>query len=408
MRRTAVSVCALLALASLSRADWVSIGPNGGPIYSGAVTAGTPPAVYIGSTNSNYPLLKSTDNGVTWAQAGAALANRPEQLAAHPTDPNRLYAVISSIFYRTTNGGTNWLQSSLGSNTYGNDITINPQNPQVIYVPGYRYNGTAWKVNLAKSTDGGATWTWTQVDTITCTNVYSAIVDPVDTNVLYLGAYYNNATLVFKSTDCGVTWARTGFSANAYYVYSFYIDPASHNTVLAGTLYGVYRSTDAGATWTQRSTNNYNYRIVRDPGNPSILYSACYSYVYRSTDGGLTWAISSSGIQGTSIRVVLTVPGSNGLALAGSTGGMFRSTGYGATWTEANSGITMGQITALAHVPGSAGATRIEFLDYDNFRTTDNGTTWSAAPTPLSCGNVCAIAFARLSPQRVWMLEGSG
>ena len=75
---------------------------------------------------------------------------------------------------------------------------------------------------------------------------------------------------------------------------------------------------------------------------------------------------------------------------------------------QIDNGIAIGNIPALAHVPGSSGSTRIEFLDYDNFRTTDNGITWSVAPTPLSCGNVCAIAFARLSPQRVWMLEGSG
>jgi photosystem II stability/assembly factor-like uncharacterized protein len=377
-------------------------------MYSSAVAPTNPPTLYAGATASGTPLLKSTDNGGSWAAAGAVLSSRPEQLVAHPTDPDRVYAVSSSYFYRSADRAATWNQVYLGSNTYGNDIVINPANPQVIYVPGYKYDGTAWKPNMAKSTDGGATWTHAQIDTITCTTVYAAAIDPVDTTVVYAGAWFNSVTIVYRSTDCGATWTRNDLPANAYYIYSFYIDPAAHNTVLAGTLYGVYRSTDAGATWTQQSTNNYNYRIVRDPGNPSTLYSAAYSYVYRSTDAGLTWAISGTGIAGTYIRTVLTVPGQNGTVFAGSTAGMHRSTDYGATWTAVNNGIIVGNIPVVAHVPGVPGASRIEFVDYDNFRTTDNGATWQSATTPLSCGNVCAIAFDPNDGQRVWMLEGSG
>lgn len=408
MRRTAVIACVLLALAGLSRADWVNVGPPGGPVYSSAATAGSSPAIYIGTNNSSYPLLRSTDLGANWAAHGAALANRPEQLAAHPSDPNRLYAVASSQFYRTSDGGTNWTTSSLGSNTYGNDIVINPLNPQVIYVPGYRYNGSAWRINLARSTDGGATWAPLQVDTIACTAVYSAAIDPVDTTVLYVGAYYNNMSIVFRSTDRGATWSRSDLG-DAYYVYALDIDPANRSTILAGTYsYGIWRSTNSGASWTRVANSSYNYRFARDPGTPTTVYSAAYSGVYRSTDNGATWTYVTSGLTGASLRVLVTIPGQNGTVFAGSTAGMFKSTNYGASWTSSSNGIAIGNIPALAHVPGSAGSTRIEFLDYDNFRTTDNGITWSVAPTPLSCGNVCAIAFARLSPQRVWMLEGSG
>lgn len=407
MRYAAVIFGAGLLLVSMSRADWVSIGPGGGPIYSGTVAAGAQPSIYIGTTNSNYPLLKSTDNGINWAKTGGSLANRPEQLAADPSDPNRLYAVSGSVFYRTTNGGTTWQQSSLGSNTYGNDIVVNPLNPQIIYVPGYRYTGSVWKINLARSTDGGATWTAIQVDTVSTTTVYCAAIDPVDTGTIYVGAWYNNITIVFKTTNSGATWTRSDLGG-AYYVYSLHVNPTSRNIILAGTLYGIYRSTDGGTTWTQRSSYNYNYRIVRDPGSPNTLYAASYSVVCRSTDDGVSWTPLSSGIAGTQIRTVLTIPGQPGTVLAGSTGGMFRSTNSGNTWTAANSGIAIGVIPALAHKPGSPGYSRLEFLDYDNFQTTDNGNSWQIATTPLSCGNVCAIAYARLAPQRVWLLEGSG
>lgn len=408
MKQYALLFAVLLAFSSVGLADWVNVGPEGGPVYSAAVAATSPPTLYVGPSTAGTPVLRSTDNGTTWDASGAVLANRPEQIAVHPTDPNTVYAVYYSYFYRSTDRAATWNQVYLGTNTYANDIVINPANPQVIYLPGYKYDGTAWKPSVAKSTDGGTTWAWTQVDTLTSTTVYAAAIDPVDTCVLYVGSYANSLTIVYKSTDCGATWSRHDLPDNAYYVYSFYIDPASHNTVLAGTLYGVYRSTDAGLTWVRQSTNNYNYRIVRDPANANVLYSAAYSRVYRSTDAGLTWNAYGTGIAGTTIRTVVAVPGTSTTLLAGSTAGMHRSTDGGATWTPANSGIVIGRIPVVAHVPGVPGAARIEFIDYDNFKTTDNGATWQSAATPLSCGNVCAIAFAPSDGQRVWMLEGSG
>lgn len=402
-----IAAAFVLALVVPGLANWVSVGPEGGQIYSGAVTAGASPEIFVASTNTSFPLLRSTNRGASWEPYGASLVNYPWQLAAHPTDPNTLFGVVSSIFYRTTNRGVSWSSFSLGSNTNGNDIAINPLNPQVIYVPCYRYDGSAWKMVSAKSTNGGANWTVTQLDTVTSPNVYSAAVDPVDTTVVYMGAYAANMTSVYRSTDCGTSWTKFDFPQNAYYVYSLVVDPSNRN-VFAGTLYGVYRSTNRGETWTQQSTNNYNYRLVWAPDDSNYMYSASYSYVYRSTDRGLTWAIASTGISGTNIRTVLVDPTEPGAVYCGSTAGMFKSTNRGTSWQPVNSGIVIGKIPALAVVPQDPATVWAEFTDNDLFKTTDNGATWSAQSTPLSCGNICAFAFDRLDPQRIWMLEGSG
>lgn len=406
-RVAVVAVGIVLVLAAVARADWTSIGPEGGPIYAGAVAPANPSALYAVATNTNFPLLRSTDGGASWAPHGANLANYPRQLAAHPTDPDILFGIVSSIFYRTTNGGVSWSQSSLGSNTNGNDIAINPLNPQVIYVPCYRYDGAAWKMVSARSTDGGATWAVTQLDTVTSTTIYSAAVDPVDTSVVYMGAFAGSTTSVYRSTDGGANWTKHDFPANAYYVYSLLVNPSNRH-VFAGTLYGVYRSTDLGVTWTQQSTGNYNYRITFAPDDSNYAYSACYTYIYRSTDGGQTWVNSSSGIRGTIIRTVLVDPAEPGAVYCGSTGGMFKSTDYGASWQAINNGIVVGNIPTLALTPHEPATAWAEFVDNDIFKTTDNGATWAAQSTPLSCGNICAISFDRLDPQRVWMLEGSG
>jgi photosystem II stability/assembly factor-like uncharacterized protein len=398
---------ALVILAAVAFADWTSIGPEGGPIYCGTVAPTNPPTVCVASTSSGTPLLKTNDGGANWQQAGAAMSSYPYVLAASPTDTGTLYGV-SYTFYRTTDAGANWNQYSLGSNTYGNDIAINPLNPEVIYLAGYRYDGAAWRMTSLRSTDEGQSWTATQIDTFPTTNVYSMAIDPVDTSVIYVGAYVDTFALVYKSTDCGTSWTPYNLPAGMYYTYSLYVSPADHNTVFAGTLYGVCRSTDAGQTWTQQSTNNYNYRIVSVPGKPDLMYSAAYSNVYRSTDAGVTWGPCGAGVQGTTIRTVLTVPGESSTVYCGSTAGMFKSTDFGATWNEVNSGIVIGKIPVVSFDPSSEGTAFAEFIDNAIFKTTDDGISWERQPTVLSCGNVCNILFEPEDPQRRWMLEASG
>jgi photosystem II stability/assembly factor-like uncharacterized protein len=398
---------ALVILAAVALADWTSIGPDGGPVYCGAVVPTNPPTVCVAATSSGAPLLKTTDGGANWQPAGAALSNYPHVLLPHPTDNNTLYGVVSSRFYRTTDVGVTWTQHSLGSNTYGNDIAINPLNPEVIYVAGYKYD-SAWRITSLKSTSGGQSWVATQVDTFPSTSVYAVAIDPVDTNVVYVGARIDTFTVVFKSTDCGASWTPFDLPGNLYHVYSLYVSPADHNTLFAGTLYGVCRSTDAGETWTRQSTNTYNYRITSVPGNPDVMYSAAYSRVYRSTDAGLTWTACGAGIKGTTVRTVLTVPGESSTVYCGSTAGMFKSTDYGATWNEVNHGIRIGKIPVVAFDPGSPGTAFAEVVDNDIFKTTDDGLTWAPQSSPLSCGNVCNILFEPDDPQRIWMLEASG
>lgn len=408
VKKTTVVLTAVIVMFAFGHADWVNVGPSGGPIYCGVVVPGSPPAIYAASTNSSYPLLKSTDVGANWALSGAALSNYPHVLVVHPTNPNALFGVVSSQFYRSTDAGATWSTTSLGSNTYGNDIAVNPLNPQVIYVVCYKYDGAAWKPTSAKSTNGGQAWVATQVDTATSSTMYSCAIDPVDTTVVYMGGYINSQTKVYKSTDCGATWTSYGFPGSYYYVYSLLVSPTDHNVIFAGTLYGVCRSTDAGLTWTRQSTNNYNYRMVVAPDNPNIMYSAAYTTVYRSTDAGLTWASSGAGVQGSIVRTVLVVPGEPGTVFCGSTGGMFKSLDYGATWTAANYGINIGKIPAVSVNPHEPATVYAEFVDNDIFRSTDDGVTWTFANSPLSCGNVCNIAFDDHDPQRIWLLEASG
>ena len=76
------------------------------------------------------------------------------------------------------------------------------------------------------------------------------------------------------------SWSLLGL--DSIQVYSIAINPSNPNIVYAGTFnYGVYKSYDAGSTWTQCSTGMYTgciYSLAIDPVNPNIIYAGTYAF----------------------------------------------------------------------------------------------------------------------------------
>src|SRR3954470_1736395 len=129
-----------------------------------------------------------------------------------------------------------------------------------------------------------------------------------DPNVYYAGAASGG---IWKTTDAGVHWDPIFDEQEVSSVGSLAVSRSNSNIVWAGTGEpwirshisvgnGVYKSTDAGRTWTKVGLDSSGRigRIVIDPKNPDIVFVAAqgHSYgpqkdrgLYRTTDGGRTW-----------------------------------------------------------------------------------------------------------------------
>ncbi|HYV96485.1 MAG TPA: hypothetical protein VE967_03425 [Gemmatimonadaceae bacterium] len=131
---------------------------------------------------------------------------------------------------------------------------------------------------------------------------------PGDPNVYYAGAASGG---IWKSTDAGIHWTAIFDDQDVSSVGALAVAPSNASIVWAGTGEpwirshisvgaGVYKSTDAGRTWTRMGLELTGRigRIVIDPANPDIVFVAAqgHSYgpqpergVFRTTDGGRTW-----------------------------------------------------------------------------------------------------------------------
>jgi hypothetical protein len=118
----------------------------------------------------------------------------------------------------------------------------------------------------------------------------------------------------------------------------------SGTNLFAGTLGGVFRSTDSGTSWTAASTGLTNTEVISFAVSGANLFAGTYGGVFRSTNNGASWTAADSGL--TNLAYALAVSGTN--LFAGTGGGVFLSTNNGANWTTVNTGLTNTFVQSLA------------------------------------------------------------
>jgi len=247
-----------------------------------AVSTSNPSVVYCGggSATAANGMYKSTDAGATWTAINTGITqtlNTVQSIAVNPTNPDNVLIAVwdggtnNAVdgLYRTTNGGTSWSASNTGMGANKNVlcVAINPRNPNTIYCgtsfltpnppgtgPTFVYkslnNGTSWS-----SSSSGLPTAATDINPIRYIDVSSQ-----DTSIVILGMFYNTTTTnagVYFTSNGGANWIQrsTGLpSAQATLPRSVLIRPGTTNQFfcgIAGTgVGGVYRTTDAGLTWT--------------------------------------------------------------------------------------------------------------------------------------------------------------
>jgi hypothetical protein len=253
-----------------------------------------------------------------------------------------------------------------------NAFAFQPGSSDIMYAA--TVNGGIWKTTNATSVS--PTWTpLTDQAFPSSLSINSIAISPVDNNTIYAGTGStssdgfdgNPGFGVAKSTDGGVTWTLLGGATFAGMQLADIIPASlgspSGSVVMTANFYeggGVYRSTNGGSSFTRISGAAGSglpsagvSSLVADPGNADRFYaavphisSATAHGIYKSTDGGQTWALVAP-LPGTadnnSFRTLLAVHNSaNGNVLwamvidstTGSASGIFSSNNQGGAWVS--------------------------------------------------------------------------
>src|SRR5581483_3325263 len=211
--------------------------------------------------------------------------------------------------YRSDDGGRSWKNMGLKKSEHIARIVLDPRNSDVIYVAA---QGPLWGPGgdrgLYKTTDGGKTWK-AALTVSENTGVTDVVVDPANPDVLYAASYQRRRhvwtlidggpeSAIYKSTDAGATWTKlkAGLPTVEMGRIGLAVSPADPNVIYAAIEAankqgGIFRSGDRGATWEKRNEFDsgamYYGQIVCDPKNVDRIYVPNV-LVMVSDDGGRT------------------------------------------------------------------------------------------------------------------------
>jgi photosystem II stability/assembly factor-like uncharacterized protein len=326
-------------------------------------------------------------------------------MSINPTNQNTMYlGSLDSGVYKTSNGGISWIQCNTGMTYFHVQcVAVSPSNPSIVYAGTDSLGG--WTTSgVYKSTDAGASWTIVSSGIWDSKGVQAIIVHPTNPNIVYVGVFNAlavSAVGVWKTTDGGTTWSAASTGMDNKQVLALAFNPSNPNVLYVGTSMmvpststgpcKVFKSCDAGATWTaavtgipQLSTDNNPIRCLSvSTFDTSVVLAGLFlnataltGGMYVTTNGGTSWTQKHSGLPlttGTLPRACLIKPGSStelyaGIDQSAGTGimGMFRSTDQGTTWTDFNGGSIGASVTTIRALV---------------FKTTGNPTLFCGAAT---------------------------
>lgn len=268
--------------------------------------------------------------------------------------------------------------------------------------PATAYAGTS-SGGFFKSVDGGVTWSAssTGVTNVSGTRITGLAVDPVTPTRVYATSDTGVNQGVFRSTNAGASWSFAALDAT----FAVAIHPTTPTTLYVSGAMGVYKSTDAGDTWTAVLSGQPFFCLAIDPSAPDIVYAGANTAVYKSSNGGATWTAFGAGLQsGEAVLALAVHPTISLIVYAGQEdGGVRKSVDGGNNWTGLGPivGSPPGDLVAqsLAIDPASPDTVYVGGFTVNGgfsvYKSTDGGANWSS--TPLTA-LVTALALDASTP----------
>ena len=260
-----------------------------------------------------------------WREVGPYRGGRSVAVAGSAQRPLEYWmGTTGGGVFKTTDGGINWqpMTDKFFSGTIG-AITVDSKNPDIVWVGG---GETCIRGNVSHgdgvwmTKDAGRTWSYMGLKETE--QIGAVAIDPRNSDVIYVAALgptfvANEHRGLFKSTDAGKTWNKVLFVNDSTGAVDFQFDPSNPDVMYVafwqagrtpwslssgGAGSGLYKSTDAGKTWTNLTKTAKGFPagiygkigIAVSPVKPSRVWALVEhdsGGVYRSDDAGATWQL---------------------------------------------------------------------------------------------------------------------
>jgi photosystem II stability/assembly factor-like uncharacterized protein len=376
------------------------------PPAAAAAPASAPPGL-LDATAADAP-------GPRWVRAtpfGGSILS----LAQAPSSPRTLYAAAATgDLFGSDDGGATWSALHGGPpDLLVTSFVVDPQVPSTVYA----LTSASSRSALLRTRNGGRSWKSVGFDLF----IYALVVDAEQPSVLYAGTPQG----LYRSGDAGKSWTPLAFAGAP--LVSLAIDPFDDRSLLA-TVIGraasdptvVWRSSDRGETWqptplvsTHRLAGLQAPTLVFDAARPATAYAFFILQatgdtvsLFRTQDGGSSWSLvgAARGIHG-----LAASPG--GTLYAATDFGVARSDDAGATWQPPLTNRSPAAATppdAVAGVVVSAGSPETLFAAGSQgvWTSSDGGRQWADSSRGILAQTIFSLAAAATAPSSVLAVAG--
>lgn len=292
---------------------------NGGTTWTDALNIGiTTHLIYsVGSSLANTSAVVGgfQDNGTRVRSASTTIYDQRIGGDGFGSNINKANAslMLGSLYYaqvrKSTNGGTSWASSCSGITECGNSSTA-PFNTGIVAWSGSATGDTVftWSNTKAyRSTNYGGSWTALGVTGLPTTNLFLRGFGVAFSNSNTMSLLANSGR-VFFSTNGGSSWTQAASPPNnGLSMSSVWFDTITPSTAYVAsvapdaTKNHLWKTTDLGLTWTAIDGAGFPFgvpvnKIVADPLSNQTLFASTHLGVYRSTDAGATWVRYGTGL----------------------------------------------------------------------------------------------------------------
>ena len=348
---------------------WRLIGPfRGGRAVAVSGVPGDSTTFYFGAVNGG--IWKTTDSGVVWTPIfDSQPVGSIGAIAVAPSDPKIIYVgtgesdIRSDLssgngVYKSVDGGTTWIHLGLEETRQISRIVIDPQDSNVVYVGalGHAYGPNAER-GVYKSVDGGMHWNKVLYQGPEI-GISDLAISSSNSNLLFAGTWHTHRPPwstyapidgpgggLYRSQDAGKTWSRLqgrGLPEGDWGRVGVAVASDSRRVyvLIPGNKAGLYRSDDGGDSWAlvnadARLTSRawYFSGITVDPKNSDVIYIPNVA-LYRSEDGGKTISIGRGAPGGDDYHQIWIDPRNSSSMVLGTDQGTTISLDRGQTWSS--------------------------------------------------------------------------
>ena len=287
------------------------------------VAPSNPDVIYVGTGEADMRdsiqfgdgMYESVDAGKTWKHIGLESTRQIGRIIVDPKNPNIVFvAALGHAYaanpdrgvYSSHDGGTTWQKVLFKNDDVGAiDLNFDPANSQIVYAALWNVRRPPWFIyapangpggGIFKSVDGGTTWK--EIDEgipLEGRGRIGVSVSPANHNRIYAAVDAKEGG-IFISDDGGASWTRLSSDKRlwdrGWYFEKVTADPKSADTVYVMNT-SVYRSTDAGKTWTAIKgdpTGDDFHQLWIYPDDPKRMVLGSDQGTIVSVDGAVTWS----------------------------------------------------------------------------------------------------------------------